>query len=1214
MFDEGKFLLENDPSDDERAEIFLRQIGFESPLLARDRIKDLWQSEDDKTIFSASLPSLLTALSETANPDRCLVNFERYVEISPNRSSLFSYLEKNPQAIEILFRLFVGSQFLTEVLLRNPNYLYRLTQHQSLAEFKSRGRLLSAVRAEAGLSSQIAEKIEAIRRFHHWELLRIGACDTFGLMDLKTVTLQLSFLAESLVQVVLEILAVERNLPLDRFVVLALGKLGGRELNYSSDIDLVFLTEGNAKPFWSLGQSLISSLTESTGRGFLYRVDMRLRPWGNSGALVNSTATHLQYLRDHSLLWEKQALLKARPIAGHLDLGSEFLKQATPLVFENVDVPIREEVAAMKNRIEEKLALSGTNWGEVKLGIGSIRDVEFVTQFLQLRHGKDHPQLRSQNTLEAMKRLAELELVSGSEFRQLESGYVFLRHIEHSLQLMHDRQIHTLPQDKREQAYLARRLAYPDVKTFLDRYEQHCTAIRTIFHRHLLQDEATLGDPEDPHLFIHLKHMRPVYAETFSEDEIRHHAKLLAHLEDRLVLVDAQNETDTEWTVTVVGENERGQLSLMCGLFLVYGFGVTQGHVFTAEQVSEHHNREKETKSAREFIDTFRLHSVAKSDSKINWKEFESDLRNLFHDLRSDRRLEIHGQLAIRASQALQQFSRSTPILYPVEIEIDNDSSAYATVLHLKARDTVGFLYELTNALALQEIEVERVDIQSVGSRVFDSLYVTSSVGKKIDDPEKLKELRTAIVLIKHFTHLLPRSPNPESALLHFRDFLAQLFRQSNWRDDISSLQDRTVLDAMARVLGMSDFLWEDFLRLQYDNLFPVLKDLQSIETRKEFPQLDDELRQSLDAIDDRNEEKLRLNSFKDREMFRIDMRFILGRIQEFGQFSNELSDLADCVVSRALAICQKQLEAKYGVPLLDNGNPCGLAVCALGKCGGRELGFASDIELMFVFEDRGKTSGPKTISNTEYFSKLVEIFRKLIVSQREGIFEIDLRLRPYGQSGSLAVSLGTFCDYFKAEGPAWPYERQALVKLRPVAGNQEFGQTVCHLRDRLVYDKPVYDRVAMKAIREKQIMQLVQAGTFNAKLSPGGLADCEYLVQGLQLQHGKNHPEIRLTNTREAMTALFNAKILGREQYQKLRTAHVFLRKLIDALRMVRGNAKDLAVPATHSEEFEFLSRRLHFGTDFQSLAKKIELYADDVRSLSALLDEREPMEYDSF
>ncbi len=288
-------------------------------------------------------------------------------------------------------------------------------------------------------------------------------------------------------------------------------------------------------------------------------------------------------------------------------------------------------------------------------------------------------------------------------------------------------------------------------------------------------------------------------------------------------------------------------------------------------------------------------------------------------------------------------------------------------------------------------------------------------------------------------------------------------------------------------------------------------------------------------------------------------------------------------------------------MPCLADGAPCPLSLCALGKFGGRELGFASDIELMFVYAGNGQTTGPQVITTAEFFERLAQEFVQTIQARREGIFEIDLRLRPYGQAGSMAVALESFSRYFAPDGPAWDYERQALVKLRPVAGDAALGEEIVRLRDEFVYSGERFNVTAMRAMRERQLRHLVTAGTFNAKFSPGGLVDIEYLVQGLQITHGDRDRSLRLTNTRQAMKALATAGFLAQDDYERLREAHIFLRRLINALRMVRGNARDLTVPPAESEEFAFLARRLEYGNDWGRLSEDLARHTACVQEMNA-------------
>jgi glutamate-ammonia-ligase adenylyltransferase len=1212
-------LLRERLSDDEIRGL-LSPVGFANWRAAHRCLLRLADESHARPALADLLPHLLTTLTGAADPDRVLVRFERFVHGVADKSATLCYLADNPRAAETLVTLFTGSQFLTEILLRYPEYFEQLTEQRHLAQPKSVQQFCTEVQTViSGTGCERVLQLDAMRRYQRWELLRIGTCDLLGLFDLPTVTAQLSNLADALVRACLTIASVQANTPTDGFAVVAMGKLGGRELNYSSDIDLLFLARANAGSYRRLGERLVGALTRITAEGFLYRVDMRLRPWGQVGPLVASLDGYMAYLDEDARLWEKQALLKGRVIAGDEKVGAELLCRAEPLLFNSGGEAIRAAVHGMKQRTEFYLRQQGRGWGEVKLGEGSIRDVEFVTQYLQLAHGAELPSVRSHNTLDALDRLFALGLLSLYDHRVLVDGYVFLRTIEHHLQMMHYRQIHTLPDRPEALGHLARRLGFRGESAgdqFLARYQQHCAAIRATYLRHLGDDEMkTRTDPRPAPAYSdvdrHLARMDPSYATTFSDHDIRRHTVLAEQLDDdRLVEVDAEllgeNGDDGRWCITIVGYDYPGELSLICGLLFVYGCTICDGNVFTYEPLESGSRRD----SRRKIVDVLTVRPMYGEVTADTWVRYADDLAALLQLMHAGLRREARGELAKRVALALQEMTGPTTALYPVDIEIDNTTSEHYTLLHIDAPDTIGFLYEFTNALAYNRIYIARVIVDSIGNRVRDTLYVTDANGRKITAPDKQRQLRAATVLIKHFTHLLPHSPNPESALLHFREFIGQLFERSDWLDDLASLEQHDVLHALARLLGVSDFLWDDFLRMQYANLFPVVRDLDALKTIKSREQLQAELEDTLFSVHDGPQPpsddapwRATLNAFKDREMFRIDMRHILGHTAEFWDFAEELTALAEVVVNSAYHLCHEDMRTLYGTPCLEDGQVSEMTVCALGKCGGCELGFASDIELMFIYAGNGETTGPQVITTSEFYEKVVQTFVSAIQARREGIFEIDLRLRPYGRAGSMAVSLESFQRYFAPDGPAWAYERQALVKLRSIAGNPGLGEHITTLRDQFVYDGEPFDVTAMRAMRERQIRHLVTGGTFNAKFSPGGLVDLEYLVQGLQINHGHHNPELRLTNIREAMAGLAAARILSSDAYTRLRKAHTFLRWLIDGLRMVRGNAKDLTVPPAESEEFAFLARRLRYGNNVAQLRQDLALHSSSVQELGAQL-----------
>lgn len=1177
---------------------------FADASAAQNRLHDLKMRYGDA--FARCSDQLLAALASAADPDRALVYFERLAEAYG--PTLFAELEQHPRTIESLVTLFSASQFLSEILLRNPTSLALFHTRRALTERKTIDRLQAEAEETIRAASTYSEKIDALRRYQQLELLRVGASDLLDLYDLRTVFSQLSRMAIGLTRAALTLACEQTGLSAEGFVVIALGKLGGYELNYSSDIDLVFVARQDARDRTLLAEKLIEILSLPTGAGFLYRVDTRLRPWGQSGPLVSTVEGVLRYLDEHARLWEKQALLKFRPIAGDLPLGESLRHDVETRIHRVSAEQVRAEIFAMKQRTEEFLRQKGREWGEVKLGAGSIRDIEFVVQALQMTR----PQIRTRVTLKAIPRLREEGLLTPAEAAVLTEGYVFLRTVEHYLQIMDYRQTYSLPSEPAAIALLARRLGFEGAQAgenFIARYEQHRQAIRAIFLRKLGQEPAVeCSSTDKQQVDKHLARMDASYGESFLPEEIRHHAALAAQLTtERQAVVEAIPIEGGRWRVTIVAYDYPGELSLICGLLFVYGMNILDGLVFTyepeepeGEQGLSGADRAERKIGKRKIVDVFTVKPVRPFSPNL-WDQYTKELIALLQMMRAGRRREARGELAKRVGAAFHAIaSEETPLL-PVEIEIDNETSPHYTVLRIDAPDTIGFLYEFTNALAFYRIYIARVIVRSVGQRVQDVLYVTDSEGRKITDTQRQRELRAAIVLIKHFTHLLPRSPNPETALLHFREFIFHLFQRPNWPDELASVERPEVLSALARVLGVSDFLWEDFLRMQYAALFPVVRDVEALRTAKSRDQLEAELKRLLASPD--IDWRASLNAFKDRELFRIDMRHILGMTAEFWDFAAELTELAEVVIQEALAQCQAELRSQYGDPRQEDGAVCPLVICALGKFGGRELGFASDIELMFLYDGVGTTDGSKRIPSGEYFEHLVETILKAIQTRQDGIFHIDLQLRPYGKHGSLAVALEAFRRYYAPDGPAWAYERQALVKLRPIVGDETLARQICELRDQYVYHSGPFDVVAMRAMRERQMRHLVSGGTFNAKFSPGGLADLEYLVQGLQINHGAEHPEVRTTNTRAALDALHRVGVLSESDYTRLRKAHTFFRWLIDALRVVRGNASDVTLPPADSEAFAFLARRLLYGNDTARLQEDIRRYASDVQEISARL-----------
>ncbi|MEZ6064776.1 MAG: hypothetical protein R3B90_03495 [Planctomycetaceae bacterium] len=830
---------------------WLAGLGMAEPVVAGRRLAALVSGPDTRGAMLELLPSLLTSLQEAPLPDVALMHFERVVESAAAQSELVGSLLASPRKVEFLTRLFLGNPHLTALLLRDPTQLDRLTENRQLAEVKPPPKFTDeALRAIDGESLEfveprldqrsVLEPFDRLRRYQQTELLRIAACDTFHLMDLRTVTRQLSGLADGVVEASLLRLAADHDVDVADFFVLAFGKLGGDELNYSSDVDLVFVARSKAERFWGIGQRLTRVLTETTSEGFLYRVDLRLRPWGRSGPLVTSTADYVDYLRQHGRQWERQALLKARPIAGAIAAGQDFLHSMQSLILSTPAEEVRSGVLAMKRKIESRLG--DTAERDVKNGPGGIRDIEFLTQYLQLSLGPQRPDVLCRGTLDALVRLADAELILPGEFRHLSSSYVFQRTVEHALQLADNRQEHSIPRQPRELDHLARRLDFAGADQFLSYLREHRRYVREIFTHHLVDTARSTQSSPAPDVREHFGEISVSHARLFDEAERARHAELLRQIaDDQLLAIAVEPRGEQAWRLTVAGVDIRGDLALMCGLLFVTGLDIEAGHVFTGEAVAVHskHRRGAGKLAAhkrRKFVNRFDVRPLPHLQGTPDWPAFEAELQQLLVLAAADQLGEAQGRLARRVAEVLQGLPNATARLLPVEIDVDNNAAAQATTLRIRAEDTPGFLYELCNSLTVSGLSIDEVRIESQGRRAIDTLLVTDAKGGQITDPRRIQELRAAIVLTKHFTHLLPSSPNPESALQHFRELLRQLFQQPDWLGELASLQQPEVLAALVQVLGVSDFLWEDFLRLQHSSLFPLLTDFSAAGSARSRP------------------------------------------------------------------------------------------------------------------------------------------------------------------------------------------------------------------------------------------------------------------------------------------------------------------------------------------------------------------------------------------
>ena len=431
-------------------------------------------SDEEIDRFAATVAKTLPSL---ADPDQALNNLDRLVLTSPSLAQKVRKLSALSTPFNGLMTLLSDSQYLADLLREESHYdIVAAGKFQPVAR-----RLLVCDASESVADAKdFSEAMRRLRTFKQRETLRIGWSDLVLEHRIEQITEQISSLAAAICEAALfwcrRRLAEKFGQPFVptgkdcRFVILGLGKLGGNELNYSSDIDLIAIYEfdgklrdravsSNLEYFGQLTRDFIRMVGEPTELGNAYRVDMRLRPLGSRGPVCGSLNSTIQYYDLQGRTWERQAMIKARPIAGDVSLGAELLEKLQPWIFRSslgrTDIT---GIKLLKRKIERRTRRQGNERADIKAGYGGIRDVEFVIQFMQMLNGWNLASLRTANTLRAIGRLERARCLTHDEAELLASNYRWLRKLEHRLQLKHNQQTHSLPEDEPSLVAFAKRM------------------------------------------------------------------------------------------------------------------------------------------------------------------------------------------------------------------------------------------------------------------------------------------------------------------------------------------------------------------------------------------------------------------------------------------------------------------------------------------------------------------------------------------------------------------------------------------------------------------------------------------------------------------------------------------------------------------------------------------------------------------------------------
>lgn len=1005
ILDEIHHILSN-PSD--------RNTNLDIESILRSLLELATEDLETQICFADIVTKLLVTSLESTNPEAALNRLSRFLVVTFNRRWIYKLLRDAPFLIEPVIICFSSSTYLSELLIRYPIYFYDIIDANVMNIQKSQESMYQEIGSLLSRYRDLDQQLTIIRRYKRRESLRIALRDILQADSVETTTLEMSNLAEATLQHCYEIGCEQVMKPkfgtpqnedgteTCRFAVIGMGKFGGFELNFSSDIDLIFVysDEGktdkevdNGEYYSRLCEFIIKAMSEVTSEGYVFRVDIRLRPESSAGVIIRSMESYESYYEGWGDLWERQALIKARPVAGDIEFGNEFIRMIRPFVYQRyLDgvslTEIKADIRNTKARIEERLVNEKTDIDRhVKLGPGTIRDIEFTVQCLQMIHGGKRKSLCSQNTLVVLTELKNAQLLEEKDTQVLIDAYRFFRRVENAIQIESDQQRYSIPAKEEEETQLAIMLGYKDaaLETFRSDYNSNRAGVRSVFEK-----------------------------------------VMNIHEPDQLDLAVLLSQDDTTEIQEQLGK---------------FGF--------------------ENTRDAHRLL----------------------------------------GQLANGGEG--QQFSPS----------------------------------------------VRRTFFQF------------------------------APTLLKH----LSQAPNPDMSLRYFEAFAAKVGARSSYYNLFMDMPD--VLAALTCVCGTSLFLAD--LLITHPELFDLLTIPRFIESRKTLQEKQEEVWQLIEDTPSSHTIGV-IRRYKNDEIWRIALRHILGNA-DLPTTTSELSDLAEAILHALYTLIDDRIRNEHGTPISDDGSETSFAIIGMGKLGGRELNFSSDLDVMLVYSADGKTT--KGMPNSEYYSILgLELGKQLGGEHGMSIYELDLRLRPYGTGGAIALPLSGYQNYYSQSGEIW--ERQALTRARVVAGDKNnLGEEFMEIAYAFCYQESLSAEGVAEIVHTRQRKEVQatrttktrrrrsgkqQRPTANVKSGYGGLVDIEFAVQTLQLIHGKEHSSIRVPNTLLAIKKLNEIDVLSDSQSTDLTDAYKFLRRVENALRIVHDRALD-ALP-TNRAELTQLARRLGY------------------------------------
>lgn len=676
----------------------------------------------------------------------------------------------------------------------------------------------------------------------------------------------------------------------------------------------------------------------------------------------------------------------------------------------------------------------------------------------------------------------------------------------------------------------------------------------------------------------HFRRLGADYWNVFACEEIAAHIATLQNLSpDQPWRVTAEPLGDGLCGLTLIGGDFQGFFAAVSGFLASAGYDIRSGRVFSFPPDTALKGLPRG--GVLDFLVI--LHEDPARRDEAERQRVRTEMEDLFRRFRDGEGQAIRLELYRRIGTRLETRAALTDDGVPPEVRVHAVHNA--TRLTVRARDREGMLFCIAAALGLQGLSLQTLITRELDNGFFEnSLTVAGPGGSAVRDTRELEKIRTGIVLMDRLLRTLPGAVNLQAAAEGLQKLVdAWLEESTDVFESGAGREQPGVLPALSRVLTAGPRLWSAVDRLGPRAFRTLLAELGR-EVRP--PDRATHAHALRELLPENAETRARaLSAYRDREILKAELDLLLTSSRDGRAFAERLSGLAEACLAFALDTLQAGLVAQHGAP-----GP--YVLLALGKFGGDELGSGSDLEIVLVYRgpqgdgDASETPGPEPLRHGEFFERLMrELLRFWAVPEHE-MFALDTRLRPHGESGPLATSFAAWREYFAPDGAALDYERQSLIRLRVLHGDEALAQDLLAARDAVTYRTPpvpveaTLDLFARQAATKTRTEDGVTL--WNAKFGHGGLAELEYGIQFLQLRHGAARPLVRQHQWARALEALLELGMVSLAEFEHLYAANLFLRRLVNALRLARGHSKDLYVPAPGSGEFSFLARRMGYVT----------------------------------